>query len=62
MENREKIKKIFSNRLRNFETPSDGEQLIIDVINVLSNRNVTVERAETVLRDALKIIKIMTEI
>lgn len=58
----EKIKAIFSQRLRGFETPPDGEQLIIDVINMLSDKGITVERADSVLKDASTIIKAMTEI
>lgn len=58
----EKIKEVFSNRMHGFAAPSEDVQQIIDVINTLTGRGITVKRAQSILTDAAKIIELITEL
>ena len=57
---KDRIERIFSQRMRGFKTPSDGLQTVIEVISAVEG--CTVEQAEAALEDALKIIKTMTRV
>lgn len=57
---KEKVEKEFSNRLRGYATPSQHVQPIIDVIETLTDRGLSVELAQAVLNDAAKIITLIT--
>ena len=59
---KEKIEKEFSNRLRGYATPSQYVQPIIDVIETLTDRGLSVELAQAVLNDAARIITLITSV
>ena len=59
---KEKVEKVFSNRLRGYATPSQHVQPIIDVIETLTDRGLSVELAQAVLNDAAKIITLITNV
>lgn len=59
---KEKVEKEFSNRLRGYATPSQHVQPIIDVIETLTDRGLSVELAQAVLNDAAKIITLITNV
>lgn len=62
IENREeKIKEIFSQRMKGFAASMEELPQIIDVINVLSDKGISVHRAQAILSDAAKIISEVTE-
>lgn len=56
-----RIKKVFHNRIIGFSSPEKEERLIVDVISVLSNRNITISRAVEVLNDSAKIIPLIKD-
>lgn len=62
IENREeKIKEIFSQRMKGFAASMEELPQIIDVINVLSDKGISVHKAQAILSDAAKIISEVTE-
>lgn len=62
IENREeKIKEIFFQRMKGFAASMEELSQIIDVINVLSDKGISVHKAQAILSDAARIISEVTE-
>ena len=61
MSREEKIKEIFSQRMKGFAASMEELPQIIDVINVLSDKGISVHKAQAILSDSTKIISEVTE-
>lgn len=59
---RKKVKKTLSNRMLRWKSLEDDAPIICDVVDVLVNRGITVDRAASILRDSIKIIPMVKEL
>lgn len=56
-----RIRSVLNNRMIGFETTKKEAQPIVDVINILANRDITVDCAIRILKDVEKIIPLITD-
>lgn len=56
------VRKVFSNRLHGYAAPEKDVQAIIDVIDILTNRGISIKRAQAILSDAAHIITLITNV
>jgi len=56
------IKKLLKSDMGFFATPSKDRRIVIDVINELHKKDITVTTAKSVLIDAAKVIDFITKV
>ena len=56
---KKKVKKTLSNRMIGWESLENDVPIICEVVDVLANRGITVDRATSILRDSIKIIPLV---
>lgn len=59
-EREKKIREEFSNRMHGYAASLEDVQEIIDVIETLTNKNISIKRAQAILNDAARILELIT--